>query len=94
MPAEWRPHEATWLAWPHNRDDWPGKIAAVYWVYAEIIRHLHQYELIRLIVPDSARENKRAVSCSERALRTFHGSSSTGSRPIAAGCVTAARCLS
>ena len=27
MPAEWEPHEATWIAWPHNRDDWPGKFA-------------------------------------------------------------------
>lgn len=58
MPAEWEPHEATWLAWPHNRDDWPGKVAAVYWVYAEIIRHLHQYEVIRVIVPDSSREKQ------------------------------------
>ena len=62
MPAEWEPHEATWLAWPHNRGDWPGKIAAVYWVYAEIIRHLHQYEVIRLIVPDGSRE-KQARPC-------------------------------
>ena len=58
MPAEWEPHEATWLAWPHNRRDWPGKIAAVDWVYAEIVRHLHRCELIRLIVPDSAREKQ------------------------------------
>ena len=27
MPAEWEPHAATWIAWPHNRDDWPGKFA-------------------------------------------------------------------
>ena len=27
MPAEWEPHEATWIAWPHNRDDWPGRFA-------------------------------------------------------------------
>ncbi|HVI10444.1 MAG TPA: agmatine deiminase family protein, partial [Candidatus Binatia bacterium] len=25
MPAEWEPHAATWLAWPHNHGDWPGK---------------------------------------------------------------------
>ena len=28
MPAEWEPHEATWIAWPHNREDWPGKVRA------------------------------------------------------------------
>ena len=33
MPAEWEPHEATWIAWPHQRADWPGKFAAIPWVY-------------------------------------------------------------
>ena len=40
MPAEWEPHEATWIAWPHNADDWPGKFQAIPWVYAEIVRQL------------------------------------------------------
>ena len=35
MPAEWEPHQATWIAWPHNRDDWPGKFAPVPWVSEE-----------------------------------------------------------
>jgi agmatine deiminase len=50
MPAEWEPHEATWLAWPHHRDDWPGKFAAIGWVYVEIVRHLHQSERVRILV--------------------------------------------
>ncbi|HET9364853.1 MAG TPA: agmatine deiminase family protein, partial [Candidatus Angelobacter sp.] len=29
MPAEWAPHAATWLAWPHNKNDWPGKFEAI-----------------------------------------------------------------
>ena len=40
MPAEWEPHAATWIAWPHNRDDWPGKFAPIPWVYVEIVRLL------------------------------------------------------
>ena len=44
MPAEWEPHEATWIAWPHNRDDWPGKFAPIPWVYTEIVRHLSRVE--------------------------------------------------
>ena len=40
MPAEWEPHAATWIAWPHNRSDWPGKFEPIPWIYAEIIRHL------------------------------------------------------
>jgi agmatine deiminase len=50
MPAEWEPHEATWLAWPHNREDWPGKFDAIPWVYGEIVRHLHQSEAVRILV--------------------------------------------
>ena len=56
MPAEWEPHAATWLAWPHNRSDWPGKFAPIPWVYAEIIRNLAQHETVHLIVKDAAEE--------------------------------------
>ncbi len=49
MPAEWEPHDATWLAWPHS-DDWPGKLQAVRWVFCEIIRHLQRGERICLLV--------------------------------------------
>ena len=56
MPAEWEPHEATWLAWPHNRDDWPGKFAPIPWVYADIVRHLHTGEIVRLLINDTISE--------------------------------------
>lgn len=56
MPAEWAPHTATWLAWPHHAADWPGKIAPIPWVYTEIIRHLHRHEHVHLIVGDERRE--------------------------------------
>ena len=52
MPAEWEPHHATWIAWPHNRNDWPGKFAPIAWVYVEIIRHLHQGERVCILVQD------------------------------------------
>lgn len=58
MPAEWEPHAATWLAWPHNRKDWPGKFSAIPLVYAEIIRHLARHEPVELIVDDPAAEAK------------------------------------
>ncbi len=54
MPAEWEPHEATWLAWPHYRGDWPGKFEPIPWVYTEIIRNLARHERIELIVTDAA----------------------------------------
>src|SRR4051812_14247721 len=46
MPAEWEPHRATWIAWPHQRDDWPGKFEPVPWVYTEIVRHLTRGEQV------------------------------------------------
>jgi agmatine deiminase len=56
MPAEWEPHAATWLAWPHHKNDWPGKFEPIPWVYAEIIRHLSRREPVDLIVNDVALE--------------------------------------
>jgi agmatine deiminase len=50
MPAEWELHEATWLAWPHERTDWPGKFAPIPWVYADIVRHLSRVERVRILV--------------------------------------------
>jgi agmatine deiminase len=66
MPAEWEAHEATWMAWPHYRDDWPGKFEPIPWVYAEIIRHLARRERVELIVNDAAAE-KRARKVLDRA---------------------------
>jgi agmatine deiminase len=48
MPAEWEPHEATWIAWPHHEPDWPGKLEAIPWVYAEIVRALHTHERVEI----------------------------------------------
>ncbi len=58
MPAEWEPHRATWLAWPHHAADWPGKFAAIPWVYAEIIRHLTEGETICLLVGDEKMQQR------------------------------------
>ncbi len=52
MPAEWEPHEATWLAYPQNASDWPGKLNSARWAHLEIIRHLQRNETVRLIVPE------------------------------------------
>ncbi len=52
MPAEWSRHAATWIAWPRNRDDWPGKFAPVPWVYTEIVRLLSKVEPVNIVVHD------------------------------------------
>jgi agmatine deiminase len=58
MPAEWQPHAATWLAWPHYQGDWPGKFDPIPWVYTEIIRNLARHERVELIVNDASAERK------------------------------------
>jgi agmatine deiminase len=58
MPAEWEPHAATWLAWPHNPEDWPGKFQPIPWVYAEIVGHLARVEAVHILVDDAAAEKR------------------------------------
>ncbi len=66
MPAEWEPHRATWLAWPHNPDDWPGKFQTIPWLYAEIVRLLSRHERVDLIV-ENAKAEARVRSILDRA---------------------------
>jgi len=49
MPAEWKPHTATWLSWPHNRDTWPGAFAPIPEVWTELVRTLATYEPVRIL---------------------------------------------
>jgi agmatine deiminase len=61
MPAEWMPHRATWVAWPHQRDDWPDKFEPIPWVYGEIVRHLTASEEVCILV-DNAEGQRLAES--------------------------------
>ena len=56
FPAEWEKHEATWLGFPHNKTDFPGKIVPGYWAYGEIIRKLAMGEIVRILVNDESHE--------------------------------------
>ena len=58
MPAEWAPHRATWIAWPHHASDWPGKLSAVHWVYVEMVRHLAASEPVAIIFQSPAQERR------------------------------------
>jgi agmatine deiminase len=61
-PAEWEPHEATWIGWPANRSDWPGKFAPIPWVYGEIVRKIFPGEVVRILVNSAQHEaNARRV---------------------------------
>jgi agmatine deiminase len=58
MPAEWAPHAATWIAWPHEVKDWPGRFAPIPWAYGELVRLLSRHERVRILVDNTARERK------------------------------------
>lgn len=66
MPAEWEEHAATWLGWPHELTDWPGKFAPIPWAFAEMVRLLSQVERVFLLVEDVQAE-KRARTILKKA---------------------------
>jgi agmatine deiminase len=66
-PAEWEPHSATWISWPHNESDWPGKFAPIPWVYAEIVRALAKHERVEILC-----HSRRVRSSAKKALAA-HG---------------------
>jgi agmatine deiminase len=62
MPAEWEPHRATWISWPHHEPDWPGKLGAIPWVYADIARVIAEHEPLEILCHDNTvRESARLV---------------------------------
>ena len=87
MPAEWEPHAATWLAWPHRLSDWPGKFAPIPWVYGEIVRKIAPGERVRMLVRTRARGKARGA-CWRAWASTWRASTSSASPPTAAGRAT------
>ncbi len=58
MPAEWEEHDATWLGWPHEVTDWPGKFSTIPWAFAEIVRHLSRVERVYLLIENAVAEKR------------------------------------
>jgi agmatine deiminase len=61
MPAEWEPHEAVWIAWPHQTNDWPDRFEPIPWVYVEIVRALHRSEEVRILALPEVEEQARTM---------------------------------
>jgi agmatine deiminase len=77
MPAEWEPHRATWISWPHHEPDWPGKFAAIPWVYAEIARVIAEHETLEILchspeVMEEARATLDAHAVPRDRIRLHH----------------------
>src|SRR5262245_1037032 len=73
-PAEWEPHAATWIAWPHHRPDWPGKFEPIPWVYAEITRVLAASEPVHVLChdEDTREDAMRCLSAHDVRLEQCH----------------------
>src|SRR5450830_613952 len=71
MPAEWEPHAATWLAWPHKEDSWPGNFGPIPAVWVEMVRALEPHERVNILVNDAetaanVRQLLRTAAVSDR----------------------------
>ncbi len=72
MPAEWERHDATWIAWPHHEPDWPGKLAPVQWVYAEIVRAIAEFERVEILCQDEALRDAAAECLRAHDVKMAH----------------------
>jgi agmatine deiminase len=85
MPAEWEKHEATWLGWPHNKTDWPGKFSPIPWVFGEMVRKISPGEIVRIIATGPVQQQAKRV------LKRAGGLSFSIIQPIVDGPVILAR---
>jgi agmatine deiminase len=69
MPAEWEPHRATWISWPHHEPDWPGKLGPIPWVYAEIARVIAEHEQVEILCHNEAVMESARVALDAHAVR-------------------------
>jgi agmatine deiminase len=69
MPAEWERHRATWISWPHHEPDWPGKLGAIPWVYAEIVRVLADHEPVEILCASAETRDAACDTLDAHAVR-------------------------
>jgi agmatine deiminase len=62
FPAEFAPHRATWLSWPHKEASWPGKIHSIYPYYSQFVKELANSEQVCINVNDEQMKSF-AVEC-------------------------------
>lgn len=67
LPAEWETHKSTIICWPHQKEDWPGKFSPIPWVYVEIVKHISESELVRIIV-----QNEKEIQKVKKHLERAH----------------------
>ena len=58
MPAEWEKQKSTWVAWPHNKKDWPNKFENIPYVFAEIISCISKVQIVNLLIQSKKSKKK------------------------------------
>src|SRR4051794_34030538 len=76
FPAEFEPHAATWLSWPHKQASWPGKISSIYTPYCMFIKALAENESVHINIADEemksfAIEQLQAVSANMQSVKFY-----------------------
>ena len=61
MPAEWEPQRSTWIAWPHNQKDWPGKFREIPWIFGKIITELSKVQSVNILVKNKSDQKKASL---------------------------------
>lgn len=74
MPAEWHPHQATWLTWPKDPETWPDRVTQVENIYLDMIGALAPHEMVNLLVDDEETEAtiRQRVNSATAAQLHFH----------------------
>src|SRR5579885_265752 len=71
FPAEFAPHTATWLSWPHKEASWPGKIEKIFPVYSQFVKLVAEGEKVNINVADEAMKQK-AIEHLQKANADFN----------------------
>ena len=58
MPAEWEKQKSTWVAWPHNKKDWPNRFENIPYVFAEIISCISKVQIVNLLIQNKKSKKK------------------------------------
>ena len=74
MPAEWHPHQATWLTWPKDPETWPDRVKQVEDIYLQMIAALTPHEIVNLLVDDEGTERAIRARVSPATARMRPGS--------------------
>ena len=72
MPGEWEPQKSVWIAWPYNKNDWPGLYKLIPEVILEIIYKISKHQKVNLIINHKIKSIKKIFKSSKIKNVSFH----------------------